>query len=83
MGETEKRGEKAKVFKKGGKQGQGVGALKRGDWNLFMKYVQVLLKKPPKKQKKALVIIIQMVFVFFTLYKRYIDIIICLLLILC
>ena len=53
MGETEKRGEEAKVFKKGGKQGQGVGALKRGDWNLFMKYVQVLLKKPPKKTKKS------------------------------
>ena len=64
--ETKKRGGEAKVLKKG------------GDWNLFMKYVQILLK-----QKKALVIIIQMVFVFYTLYKRYIDIIICLLLILC
>ena len=29
---TEKRGGETKVFKKGGKMGQGVGALKRRDW---------------------------------------------------
>ena len=38
-GGTEKRGEKTKVFNRGGgKLGQGVGALKMGRWNPFMNH---------------------------------------------
>ena len=52
-GGTEKKGGETKVLKRGGKLGQGMGALKNGGWNLFMNYGNNKRKKMKKETEKV------------------------------
>ena len=52
-GGTEKKGGEKKVLKRGDKLGQGRGALKNGDWNLFMNYGNNKRNKMKKETEKV------------------------------